>query len=100
VPLCLSLHGNNPNPGGDSGTYITYGICVDATVRIRVYTVSGEIVRDLEPFEALAGNNEEFWDCRNRNRLKVATGVFIYRVEATSRRGETAVGFGKCAVLR
>lgn len=100
LPLCLVLHGNNPNPGGDDGTYLSYSLCAASTVKVRLYTLSGEVVRDLEPFEAQAGNQEQFWDCRNSHRLKVASGVFIYRVEAVSARGETASAFGKCAVLR
>jgi flagellar hook assembly protein FlgD len=69
-------------------------------VEIRVYTVSGEVVRDLEPYPALAGNQEEFWDGKNRSGLPVSSGVFIYRILATSPRGEQIGAFGKCAAIR
>jgi len=98
--MCLSLAGNNPNPANGDGTYITYQVCVPATVKIRVYDVAGEVVRDLDPFEALQGPNEEFWNCQNSAGNKVASGVFIYRVEAVSKRNEASHAFGKLSVVR
>ncbi len=67
---------------------------------IRVYTISGEVVRDLEPFEARAGNNHEFWDGKNSSGAQVASGTFIYRIEAVSKRDEHQAVFGKVARLR
>jgi flagellar hook assembly protein FlgD len=94
------LHGNDPNPAPDTGTWIVYTLCTQATVRVKVYDVSGELVRDLGPQDEPAGNVEQFWDLKNSGGNKVASGVFIYRVEAETVRGETAVKFDKCAVLR
>jgi flagellar hook assembly protein FlgD len=96
----LHPYGNNPNPFGGDGTYIVYWLAVDAKVEIKVYTVAGEIVRTLDPVDKPAGNNEEFWDGKNSAGAKVASGVFIYHVQATDQRGETAFYFDKCAVLR
>jgi hypothetical protein len=49
---------------------------------------------------ALAGNNEQFWDAKNKSGTLAATGVFVYKIEATSLQGETQSIFGKCAVMR
>jgi flagellar hook assembly protein FlgD len=78
---------------------------VDATVNIEVWDVSGEKVRSLPPFAGKCnmvnnGNNETFWDGRNDSGRPVASGVYIYRVRATTQRGEEAHDFGKAAVLR
>jgi hypothetical protein len=105
VPLCLASLGSVPNPAGAGpGVNLDYQICIpDATVDIRVYTVSGEVVRDLDPippYTCPAGNCQAFWDLRNTAGVKVASGVFIYRIKATSPRGEERVVFNKLAVVR
>jgi len=99
-PLSLHLYGNSPNPFGPSGTWITYWLQVDARVDITVYDVSGEKVRSLPSYPGRAGDNETFWDGKNDAGRPVASGVFIYRLAATSARGEQAHDFGKCAALR
>jgi flagellar hook assembly protein FlgD len=73
---------------------------VDARVDIKVYTVSGELVRELDPFDALEGKNRQFWDGKNSAGNAVASGVFIYRVAAASQRGEHVHDFGKVAALK
>jgi hypothetical protein len=104
-PLILHLYGNSPNPFGGQGTWITYWLQVDARVLIEVYDVSGEKVRTLPPFAGKSnsvnnGNNQTFWDGRNDSGRPVASGVFIYRISATTPHGEERHDFGKCAVLR
>ena len=103
-PLILHLYGNSPNPFGGGGTWITYWLQVDATVNIDVWDVSGEKVRSLPPFAGRSnmgnnGDNETFWDGKNDSGKPVASGVYIYRVRATTARAE-AHDFGKAAVLR
>jgi hypothetical protein len=105
VPLCLQSLANAPNPAalsnGVLGTNINYWLCTDATVAIRVYTVSGELVKDLEPFYSpSAGTYQQYWDLRNTGGNLVASGVFIYRITATTTRGETKTVFNKLAVVR
>ncbi len=98
--LQLTLYPASPNPFGADGTYITYWVQVDSTVSIKIYTVSGEVVRDLLPYEAKAGNNHEFWDGKNNSGAQVASGTYFYRVEAVSKRDERQAVFGKVARLR
>jgi hypothetical protein len=59
---------------------------------IRIYSVSGVLVRMLEhdasrydPTSASQGN-EMNWDLRNRNNQVVASGVYFYHVEAGDAR--------------
>jgi hypothetical protein len=102
TPLPLLLHPlpPNPDPAGASGVYLPYWVQTPATVDIEVFTVSGEVVRNLDPFSAHAGNNEEFWDERNSSGNTVANGVFIIRIQATSLNGDVLSIFEKCSVLR
>lgn len=99
-PLVLHLWPNSPNPFGESGTWLAYFIAVDAIVDIKVYDVSGELVRALDPFPGKMGNNEEFWDAKNSSGAPVASGTYIYKVKATSTAGEVIADFAKCAAIK
>jgi hypothetical protein len=100
LPLLLHLYPSSPNPFGNQGTYITYWLQVDALIDIRIYDISGELVRDLNPVEGKAGDNEAFWDGKNNSGRLVASGVFIYLVSAVTPRNEHVSDFGKCAAVR
>ena len=100
MPLLLHLYPASPDPFRDQGVFFTYFVSVDSDVTIKVYTISGELVRTLDPYRALAGNNHELWDGRNWAGAPVASGVFIYRVEAVSDRDEHKSDFAKCAAVR
>jgi hypothetical protein len=56
---------------------------------IRIYTVSGVLVRVLK-HETGSFSGELTWDVRNRNNQFVASGVYFYHV--TAENGETTVG--------
>jgi len=62
--------------------------------RIRIYTVTGELIRVLDHVNQFDGN--EWWDLRTANNQEVAPGLYIYHVESTN--GEEKVG--KFAVIR
>jgi hypothetical protein len=56
---------------------------------IRIYSVSGILVKILEHNDAGFGG-EETWDLRSRNNQFVASGVYFYHVESKS--GKTKIG--------
>ena len=63
---------------------------------IRIYTVSGVLVRALEKNNTTS--NELTWDVRNRNGQFVASGVYFYHIEALNARRVgrmTIVNFAK-----
>jgi hypothetical protein len=97
-PFCLELKGNFPNPFSDYGTHIVYRLCRPGPVTCKIFTVSGEVVRVLKQ-DGIRGYNSLFWDGQNRASNDVASGVFIYHLEAES-EGEKAQLWGKCAVVR
>ena len=85
---------NYPNPfhPGEAPTTVAYKIADDATVRLRLFTLMGNLVRD-EVFEAgrpggVAGLNEWQWDGRNGEGEIVASGGYILQIDATG-NGET-----------
>ena len=62
---------------------------------IRIYTVSGELVRTIEHDEPL-NNGTAQWDLLTRDNLAVAYGIYIYHVDAPG-VGETV---GKFAIIK
>jgi len=61
--------------------------------RIRIYTVSGEFVKELEHDNASSGNR--WWDMRTVNNQEVVPGLYIYHVESGGKEH-----IGKFAVIR
>lgn len=85
---------NYPNPfhPGETPTTIAYKLDADATVRIRIFTLSGGLVLD-ETFSAggaggREGLNEFLWNGENGEGRTVASGTYILDVVATG-AGET-----------
>ncbi len=89
-----------PNPDPSPGTvYLPYALSIPATVSIRIYDVSGEVVRDLQPFAGSAGANQEVWDGRNSSGAQAASGVFIAHVTARA-GGQSRDAWMKLAIVR
>ena len=61
--------------------------------RIRIYTVSGEFVKELGHDNASSGNR--WWDMRTVNNQEVVPGLYIYHVESGGKEH-----IGKFAVIR
>jgi hypothetical protein len=97
--LVLNLKGNFPNPFVNN-THIVYWLSTDATVEIKVFTVSGEVVRRATGIDGKKGYNDYFWDGLNNSSNPVASGVFIYRVYAATARQEAASEFAKAACVK
>ncbi len=75
------LHGNFPNPFNPV-TLISYDLPAPAVVDLRVYDLSGRLVRTLADAEiAVAGRHTTPWDGRDDAGRDVASGVYFYRLE-------------------
>lgn len=55
-------------------------INLPSNARIRIYTVSGDLVADLDHTDPVRDFTR--WDLKNDNGLDVASGIYMYRVEA------------------
>ncbi|PKL92029.1 MAG: hypothetical protein CVV21_04590 [Candidatus Goldiibacteriota bacterium HGW-Goldbacteria-1] len=97
--LMLMGKGTFPNPFRKEAQ-IVYYLTAEADVTVKIYTVSGEVVFESEPVKGLHGINSFLWDGRNKNRNPVASGLYIYRIQAASAKGEKVQIFGKAACLR
>ena len=65
-----------------------------AVARVRVYTVAGDLVRDLSKDDAGSGNLD--WNLKNADGKDVSSGIYLYHVES----GEGFVAKGNFVVIR
>jgi hypothetical protein len=83
LPLRFALGPAVPNPSrGHLG--ISYDLPVEAAVSLKVYNLSGQLVRTLVSGQEEAGYKHVSWDGRTENGSRASSGVYFYRLEAGS----------------
>ena len=75
------LSQNYPNPF-NPGTTIEFAIPVDGKIVMDVIDISGQRVRRLDEGYKQAGSYSVVWDGLNERGMKVASGVYFYRIRA------------------
>ena len=85
VPSRHVLQGVTPNPFNPT-TSVSYGTPSSGRVAIRVYDVSGRLVRTLVDGPVEAGYHTAMWDGRDEGGVEVASGVYFCRMEAPEYR--------------
>lgn len=81
IPFDFVLHQNYPNPFNPA-TKIRYEVSNPTRVVLKIMNLLGQEVRTLVNEEKLAGFYEVQWDGKDRNGQRVASGVYLYRLEA------------------
>ena len=76
------LLSNYPNPFNPD-TWIPYQLSEGATVTVKIYDVTGSLVRTIQVGHKPAGyyhtrERAIYWDGRNQNREPVSSGVYFY----------------------
>ena len=90
---------NVPNPIR-TNTFFTYNfVQTPEHVSIKIYTVSGKLVRTISDASARRGYNETYWDGRDEDGVRLANGAYFYKVtvEAENRQIERVE---RLAILR
>ncbi|MDQ1328085.1 MAG: hypothetical protein QG641_1370, partial [Candidatus Poribacteria bacterium] len=82
----FALGQNYPNPFNPE-TWIPYQLARSADVTVKIYKVTGEMVRILNIGYKQAGNytdraNSAYWDGRDDSGQKVSSGVYFYTIKA------------------
>ncbi len=78
----LRLAPNAPNPFG-TRTSISFDLARRTRVTMRIYDVTGRLVRTLvDGGELDAGSHSTDWNGQNESGAKVAAGLYFYRLEA------------------
>ncbi|RMD93419.1 MAG: T9SS C-terminal target domain-containing protein [Calditrichaeota bacterium] len=85
VPLSLYLEQNYPNPFNPETT-ISYTLPPPHAgipfVQLKIYNLNGQVVRTLVHSFQRAGQYRVTWDGRDRYGQPVASGIYLYRLEA------------------
>jgi Tol biopolymer transport system component len=85
-----------PNPAKDNVS-IDFKLTRSADVTLRIFTISGELVYDTKK-DSIARSIFS-WRCRNNSGNKVASGIYIYVIEANIYQ-TTIQKYGKIAIIR
>ncbi len=75
------LNANVPNPFNPTTT-ISFELAAPAPVSLRVYSVSGTLVRTLVERDMSADQHSVVWDGRDNNGAPVSSGVYFCRLTA------------------
>jgi hypothetical protein len=82
IPRTYGLYPNVPNPFNPS-TSIRYDVPTGGrAVTLRVYNVSGKLIRTLVDGPQAAGQKTVAWNGRDDRGRSVASGVYFYRLQA------------------
>lgn len=81
LPQDFRLRQNYPNPFNPQ-TVIEYSVATRSQVLIEVFNVVGQRVRTLVDETVSAGTYRLTWDGNDSNGNRVASGVYLYRIQA------------------
>jgi hypothetical protein len=84
LPTGMALLQNYPNPFNPETT-ITFDVSAESVVTLRIYDLTGQVVRTLVSGERFgAGQHQSLWDGRSESGLRVASGVYFYQLSTDS----------------
>lgn len=85
IPQEFALEQNYPNPF-NPGTNFGFRIADRGFVELKIYDVAGRLVRTLISEDKAPGSYTVQWDGRDDRGAPVASGVYLYRLEAGAYR--------------
>jgi hypothetical protein len=83
LPTEYALEQNYPNPFNPSTT-IKYALPDNGIVKIKVFDILGREVKELVNENQVAGYYSLEWNGTDNRGLRVASGVYMYRIEANN----------------
>jgi len=93
---------NYPNPFRNE-TSFTFVSSRDAEVTVKIFTLSGRLIRTIEATPARSGFNTILWNGQDQDGDQPANGVYLYKLIASSNDGGKvlrAESIGKMVVAR
>ena len=81
LPTYFSLKQNYPNPF-NPGTIISFTIPHTSLVTLAIYNLRGQLIRTLHSGLITAGSHQATWDGTDVSGVRIASGVYVYRLEA------------------
>ncbi len=81
IPKTFALNQNYPNPFNPATT-IAFDLPLSSRVTLEVFDITGRLVRTLVDGQMPAGRHRVIWDGRGEAGQPVASGVYLYRLQA------------------
>ncbi|MFQ5583281.1 MAG: FG-GAP-like repeat-containing protein [Calditrichia bacterium] len=79
-PLAFVLKQNYPNPFNNE-TVIQYQLFKKLHVRLTIYNIQGQVIRNLIDESQSAGRHHAYWDGKDLNNRDVASGIYFYQLK-------------------
>jgi len=83
IPIALSVDSNYPNPFNPSTT-IKFSIPTDGNVKLTIYNIKGQVVKELINKEMSAGQHNIVWNGTDSSYCQVSSGLYYARIEQGS----------------
>ncbi|MBD3257470.1 T9SS type A sorting domain-containing protein, partial [candidate division GN15 bacterium] len=81
LPQEITLRQNYPNPFNPTTT-IAFSLPVRANVVVDIFNIAGRRVKTILQCDLPAGDHAVSWDGTSANGAPVASGVYLYRLQA------------------
>ena len=83
LPTSYGLTQNSPNPFNPT-TRISFALPAAGEVKLAVFNVIGQQVKELVNSNMEAGVHEVIWDGKDANGSSVASGIYFYKIKANN----------------
>jgi hypothetical protein len=80
IPQATVLHGAYPNPFNPTTT-LRYDLAQAGDVYLQVYSVTGQLVRQLAAGSQAAGMHQIEWDGRDDSGIVVGNGIYLAKLQ-------------------
>jgi hypothetical protein len=97
LPEEYSVTQNYPNPFNPSTT-IKFSLPYESSVKINIYSITGEMIRELVNDVRQAGDHQAIFNTMSLGR-DLASGVYFYTIEANSLNGNKSFRESKKMIL-
>ena len=80
-PAEFRLDQNYPNPF-NSETCITFQLPQSCSVKIEIFNMSGDLIKQFSEGYFTAGKYRVYWDCQTDSKQPLPSGLYFYRLQA------------------
>ncbi|MBN2088428.1 PKD domain-containing protein [candidate division KSB1 bacterium] len=99
IPTEFGLGQNYPNPFNPE-TSISYQLPEVAQVTLAIYSIEGKLIQTLINGQVTAGVHRVVWNGMDEAGVKVSSGLYLYRFQATDQDGKTVVFTRKMTLMK
>jgi hypothetical protein len=87
---CFSIKSNTPNPFKQLTTIIYY-LPAPASVKLEIYSISGQLITTLVNKNMPAGEHQAIWNIANHFGSSAVSGVYMCKLQASNNKGSYEV---------